>query len=122
MSGLRSQETASRATSNRVPTATTSAEAVRTRKGRWHPVKIQNVTAWQRGQVVLDDVPVVEALETLNRYSHTQIVIRSTFLPSRRISGRFRAGDVDTEALTLRRYFDLKETARSDGLIVLEQN
>jgi ferric-dicitrate binding protein FerR (iron transport regulator) len=51
------------------------------------------LTAWQRGQVVLD-VPLEEA--TLNRYSRTQIVIRSTLLHARRISGRCRAGDVDT--------------------------
>jgi len=85
-----------------------------------HPVKIESVTAWQHGQVILDDVPLVDALAILNRYSHTQIVIRSAHLQSKRISGRFRSGDVDTETLTLRRYFGLKENSRSGDLIVLE--
>jgi len=85
-------------------------------------VKIASVTAWQRGTIVLDDVPLTEALAALNRYSTTQIVILDTRLQSRSVSGVFRVGDVETEALVLRRYFDLKERSRSEREIVLERN
>jgi transmembrane sensor len=80
------------------------------------------VTAWQRGTIVLDDVPLPEALAAMNRYSQTQIVIPGPALQSRRVSGVFRVGDVETEALALQRYFGLRETTHSDREILLERN
>jgi len=85
-------------------------------------VKIENVTAWQRGTIILDDMPLPEALTAMNRYSVTQIVIRGPSLQSRRVSGVFRIGDVETETVALERYFNLRETSRSEREIVLERN
>lgn len=84
-------------------------------------VKIENVTAWQRGTIVLDDMVLPEALEALNRYSNTRIVILGESLRRQRISGVFRIGDVETEVSALERYFDLKEASRSTSEIVLER-
>jgi transmembrane sensor len=86
------------------------------------PVEVENVTAWQQGRVVLDDLSLADALAVLNRYSRTQIVLEGALLQDRRVSGVFRAGDVETEALVLRRYFGLKESSRDKLHIVLEQN
>ena len=83
-------------------------------------VKVENVTAWQRGTVVLDDMPLIDALAALNRYSSTQIIIHAENLQSRRVSGVFRIGDVDTAALVLQRYFNLHEATRSPQAIILE--
>jgi transmembrane sensor len=85
-------------------------------------VKIENVTAWQRGTIILDDMPLPEALAAMNRYSTTQIVIRGPALQSRRVSGVFRIGDVETEAIALERYFNLREASRSEREIALERN
>jgi transmembrane sensor len=85
-------------------------------------VKIESVTAWQRGTIVLDDMPLPEALAAINRYSTTRIVILGTQLQSRRISGVFRLGDVETESIALQRYFGLRESSRSEHAIVLERN
>jgi transmembrane sensor len=85
-------------------------------------VKIENVTAWQRGTIILDDMPLPEALTAMNRYSMTQIIIRGPALQTRRVSGVFRIGDVETEAIALERYFNLRETSRSQEAIVLERN
>jgi transmembrane sensor len=84
-------------------------------------VKIENVTAWQRGTLVLDDVPVADALAQMNRYSVTQIVICAPGLETQRVSGVFRVGDVETEALALQRYFGLREVSHSDREIVLRR-
>jgi transmembrane sensor len=84
-------------------------------------VKIENVTAWQRGTIVLDDMALPEALDALNRYSSTRIVILGQSLRRQRISGVFRIGDVETEVSALQRYFDLKEASRSGSEIVLER-
>jgi ferric-dicitrate binding protein FerR (iron transport regulator) len=67
-------------------------------------------------------MPVPDALAAMNRYSMTQIVIRASGLQSRRVSGVFRIGDVETEAIALQRYFNLREVARSPQEIVLEHN
>jgi transmembrane sensor len=79
------------------------------------------VTAWQRGTLVLDDVPVADALAQMNRYSVTQIVICAPGLETQRVSGVFRVGDVETEALALQRYFGLREVSHSDREIVLRR-
>ena len=84
-------------------------------------VKLDNVTAWQRGNLVIDDAVLPDALGIMNRYSTTHIVVRGEALQSRHISGVFRIGDVETEVLVLERYFGLKETARSADEIVLER-
>jgi len=84
-------------------------------------VKLENVTAWQRGTLVLDDVPVAEALAQMNRYSVTQIVISGPGVASKRVSGVFKVGDVETEALALQRYFGLREIAHSEREIVLQR-
>jgi ferric-dicitrate binding protein FerR (iron transport regulator) len=85
-------------------------------------VKLDNATAWQRGTLVLDDLPLREALAVVNRYSTTQIVIPDISLQSRRVSGVFRIGDVETESIALQRYFALKVTSRTEREIVLERN
>jgi transmembrane sensor len=84
-------------------------------------VKIENVTAWQRGTIVLDDMPLPDALAALNRYSRTQIVIRASDLQSRRVSGAFRIGDVETAVVALERYFGLEEVSRSEQAVILER-
>ena len=84
-------------------------------------VKVANVTAWQRGNVVIDDAPLVDALAIMNRYSNTRIVVRDASLQARHVSGTFRIGDVETEAVVLERYFGLVEVAHSDGAIILDR-
>ena len=84
-------------------------------------VQIENVTAWQRGTIVIDDAPLPEALAAMNRYSMTRIVVLGPSLQSRRVSGTFRIGDVETEAIALQRFFGLRETSRSEREIVLER-
>jgi transmembrane sensor len=84
------------------------------------PVRLASVTSWQRGTIDLDDVPLSEALATLNRYSTTKIVIEDASLHSRRVSGVFVTGDVETEALVLQRFLGLRERSRSAEQIVLE--
>ena len=57
----------------------------------------------------------------MNRYSVTQIVISGPGLETQRVSGVFRVGDVETEALALQRYFNLHEISHSGREIVLQR-
>ncbi len=46
-------------------------------------VKLDSATAWQRGTVVIDDLPVSEALTIMNRCSNQRIVAAATWRPRR---------------------------------------
>lgn len=76
------------------------------------------VTAWERGQVVLDDTPLTEAVAQMNRYSSRRIVI-SPAMRSIRVSGVFEIGDSASFAAALARTYHLNESTRSGGDIVL---
>jgi ferric-dicitrate binding protein FerR (iron transport regulator) len=67
-------------------------------------------------------MPLADALAAMNRYSNVQIVIPAESLQSRRVSGVFRVGDVETEVIVMQRYFGLKQTSRTDRFIVLDRN
>ena len=64
----------------------------------------------------------VTANSTSGWYSKTQIVVTGAELQTRRVSGVFRVGDVETESLALQRYFGLRQTVSADGTIVLERH
>lgn len=76
------------------------------------------VTAWERGQVVLDDTPLADAVAEMNRYSHSRIFI-SPAMRSIRVSGLFEVGDSASFAAALARTYHLKESTRPGGDIML---
>lgn len=57
-----------------------------------HP-RIEQVTAWKRGEASFDDVPLDEAVAEMNRYSRVRIVLSDSALATRRVSGVFHTGD-----------------------------
>lgn len=54
--------------------------------------RLEQVLAWQRNEVIFDDVSLPEAVAEMNRYSRTPIVL-SGALTSLRVSGQYRTGD-----------------------------
>jgi transmembrane sensor len=54
---------------------------------------VEVITAWRRGEIVLDHTPLAEAVADLNRYSPVPIEIASPEAAALRVSGIFRAGD-----------------------------
>ncbi|XHS79305.1 FecR domain-containing protein [Burkholderiaceae bacterium UC74_6] len=64
-----------------------------------HPVRLDRpgleaALAWKRGEVVFDDVSLVDAVAEMNRYSTVPIIVASSAAQSSgRISGVFRTGD-----------------------------
>lgn len=62
---------------------------------------VDRISAWHARRIELDDAPLAVLVAESNRYSETPIVIGDPELSDVRISGVFRAGDVDalTEAL-----------------------
>ena len=50
---------------------------------------LAQATAWRRGMLVFDDVPLADVVDTLNRYRRGRIVIMDSALAQRRVSGVF---------------------------------
>lgn len=83
--------------------------------------RVEDVTAWQHGLVVLDDVPLGEALAQINRYSAPKIAMSDPTLAMIRVSGVFRSGDTKAFIAAVERYFGLKGRWDSERSVVLEK-
>lgn len=82
-------------------------------------VDLDSIRSWQQGRIDLTDLKLSDALEQVNRYSATKIIVQEPSLSSRRVSGVFRAGDVNAVTAALCAYFDLKIVRRTPGTIII---
>jgi len=55
--------------------------------------RIEQITAWRRGEASFNDVSLQEAVAEMNRYNRVPIVLIDDVLAARRVSGVFRTGD-----------------------------
>lgn len=65
----------------------------RSERPRIDSPRIEAVTAWRRGEVLLDATPLNEAISEMNRYDERQLVIDEPALSTVRVSGVYRTGD-----------------------------
>jgi len=71
-------------------------------------VSIQGVTAWQSGQIVVEDEPLASVVLRVNRYSERAINLLDQQIASLRISGVFNTGDVDGFVAIITQYLPVK--------------
>jgi transmembrane sensor len=88
--------------------------------GRTALASFDSVTAWQRGLISFDDLPLAEALAQINRYSNVTITLADASLANKRVSGIFRVGDTKAFMSAVERYFGLKANWKSDRSVLLE--
>ena len=97
-------------------------EQVRYRDGRLASrIKLADAsraTAWSRGEVDFENARLVDAIEEVNRYATTEIILGDIALVDLRVSGVFRAGDSKSFLSALENIFDV-EVVERDGLIVV---
>lgn len=55
--------------------------------------RLDEVMAWTRSELVFDDLSLREAVDEMNRYNRTPIVLGDASLARLRVSGLYRAGD-----------------------------
>jgi transmembrane sensor len=79
---------------------------------------LDRLTAWRRGQVVLDGTPLAEAIAEMNRYSTQRIVLGQPAPQSLAVSGIFRVGDTEDFVRAIARAYGL-QSARGSNQIVL---
>jgi len=82
-----------------------------------HPA-LDKLTAWQRGQVVLDNQLLEDSAAEMNRYSRTKLVVQSSRAAEIHISGIFRSGDSLNFAMAISKTYGL-EVIDTPGEIIL---
>ncbi len=79
---------------------------------------LERVTAWQRGQVILDHTPLKDAVAEMNRYSDVELKIEQPEAERAEVTGIFRVGDSESFAQAVAETYHLKVFNQS-GEIVL---
>ena len=79
---------------------------------------LEKATAWRRGQVILDDTPLVAAVAEMNRYSPIQLVIGQPEAGGLLISGLFQAGDSASFARAVAATYGLTAVNKGDRIVL----
>jgi transmembrane sensor len=77
------------------------------RERRLDEPRIEAVTAWRRGEVMLDNTALADAVAELNRYDKTTLIIDDPQIAVLNISGIYQAGDSGGFARTIAKLYDL---------------
>jgi transmembrane sensor len=72
--------------------------------------RVDAVTAWRRGEVMLDDTPLTEAIAEMNRYSKAALVIDESNIATLHVSGIYHTGDSEGFAQTVAQLYGLQVT------------
>jgi transmembrane sensor len=78
------------------------------------------VTAWRRGEVVLEKTPLAEAIAEMNRYEDDKLVIESPRIAALRISGIYRVGESVGFAQTVAKLYHLQITVENREIRISE--
>lgn len=80
--------------------------------------RMDAVIAWKRGEVVLEDTPLRDAISEMNRYSPVELSFEGPADPQYAVSGVFRTGDTEAFARAVADIYGL-EVARHENRITL---
>lgn len=101
--------------------AMTAGERLRVAKGAPAIIdapRVDAVTAWRRGEVMLDDTPLNDAIAEMNRYSKSALVIDESSIVTLHVSGIYHTGDSEGFAQTVAQLYGL-QVAQEGGQIHL---
>jgi len=79
---------------------------------------LEGVTAWQRGQVVLDHTPLAEAVAEMNRYSDIKLKIEDPASRRAEVTGIFRTGDSEYFAQAVSETYHLRVASRGREIML----
>jgi len=80
---------------------------------------VDNLLAWQQGQIFFKGEPLQSAIAEVARYTRARFVLADQKLGNVLIDGRFRTGDVEGLLMTLRQEFSIDSRRDAQGRIVL---
>jgi transmembrane sensor len=84
--------------------------------------RIEAVTAWRRGEVMLDATPLAEAVAEMNRYDKRRLVIEDPSIGTIRISGVYRIGDTELFASMVARLYGFRVEHRRDRIYLVRRD
>jgi transmembrane sensor len=82
-------------------------------------ISVDDATAWTTGRLVFVDAPLRDAIETVNRYTANRLQIEDSVPGDVRVSGIYRAGDVNAFLLGVSTTTHLK-TRRKAGVWIVQ--
>lgn len=82
-------------------------------------VDTMKVTGWTEGRVYFEDTPLAQAVDEMNRYSASKIVIGDPQLAAYRVNGMFRTGTQTSFVGALEAYFPIEAHADRQNRILL---
>lgn len=82
-------------------------------------VNAQAVAAWRRGELVFDQIRLVDVVAEINRYRAGRIVLANDAARNQRVTGRFRIASLDAALSQLESTFDLNARSLPGGLLIL---
>jgi len=82
---------------------------------------LDRTTAWESGQLAFKDEPLASVAERVSRYAAEPIVVAPD-AAGLRVSGVFKAGDVDTFVDVVTHYLPVRAANGENGRIVLQSN
>ena len=81
--------------------------------------EIEVELSWKEGRLIFRSEPLADALAEVERYTTVEFVIIDEHLKSQILSGRFRAGDVDTLLALLEANFQIGHEFDGDDRVLL---
>lgn len=80
---------------------------------------VSNTLAWHEGAIVFDGEPLAQAIDELNRYTDTRLVVADASIQDLRVGGRFRTGDVNGFLEALAKAFPVTIHRTSDHMVYI---
>ena len=88
------------------------------------PVSLDEIEvklSWRDGNLIFRGEPMEEAVAEVGRYTTIEFIILDEELKKKKISGRYRAGDVDTLLAVLRENFNIVHEWKDEGTVLLSK-
>jgi len=85
--------------------------------GEVHSIPIGSVAPWRRGLIHFFNTPLSEAIQEMDRYSPTKLVIEDKDVAALRIGGAYEVGRPDKFARLLPQIFPVRLAPRNDGMV-----
>ena len=80
--------------------------------------RVEAVTAWRRGEVMLDKTRLSDAIAEMNRYDSQTLLVEDPRVAALQVSGIYHAGDSASFARTVAKLYELHVEERPGQILL----